>query len=730
MKSYLAMIRMNLRLTMRDRTVLFFNYIFPLIFFFIFGQMMHADQGGIIVLVVTMVLSLGILASGLFGAGMRIVSDREQNILRRFKVAPISPATMLVGSLVTALVHYIPVTFLILTLAHYMYGLPPLEHPISLYAFVLIGVLAFRAIGGIVGSVANSMQESQILVQLLYFPMLFLGGATFPIGIMPKWLQQVAQFIPTTYLSTGLNAMLTANQTIADNWSSAAALLVTAFVGTFLAVKLFRWEKEEKMRGSAKLWLIAVLAPILGMGAYQSYAKDNVVKQRILQRAIDRDQTYLIRDARLFLGDGTVIDPGSVLVKHGKIAEIFTGPAPDAKALKAEAIDAAGKTLLPGLIDVHAHLGSTGGFYEDPKDYETDPIDRELAAYLYSGVTAVKSLGDATDSILKHRAEMRSAEKLGAELYVVGPMFTAPGGHGTEYARFLPKSMQEQFEAQTVRLPKTAEEARQMVDDLNKLGVDGIKVILEPGAPGHPIPRFDSTLLRAVSEEAHKDSLPVVCHVGDLRDVEDALDAKVDGIEHSPRAPLTDALLARMKSQGVAFDPTLAVVEAIEDSAQGKTDPLDHSLVEQVAPPRLLESTRKLIASPQFADFRAGFAAYGFDLKVAEQNLAAAAHAGVMLTVGTDSGNPQLIHGPAIHRELQLWVEAGLSPAAALEAATYTNARLLRIDSHEGLIRKGYDANLLLVDGNPLKDISSTEHIAGVFFKGEHINRSELFDQP
>ncbi|HTS78097.1 MAG TPA: amidohydrolase family protein [Bryobacteraceae bacterium] len=730
MKSYLAMIRMNLRLTMRDRTVLFFNYIFPLIFFFIFGQMMHADQGGIIVLVVTMVLSLGILASGLFGAGMRIVSDREQNILRRFKVAPISPATMLVGSLVTALVHYIPVTFLILTLAHYMYGLPPLEHPISLYAFVLIGVLAFRAIGGIVGSVANSMQESQILVQLLYFPMLFLGGATFPIGIMPKWLQQVAQFIPTTYLSTGLNAMLTANQTIADNWSSAAALLVTAFVGTFLAVKLFRWEKEEKMRGSAKLWLIAVLAPIFGMGAYQSYAKDNVVKQRILQRAIDRDQTYLIRDARLFLGDGTVIDPGSVLVKHGKIAEIFTGPAPDAKALKAEAIDAAGKTLLPGLIDVHAHLGSTGGFYEDPKDYETDPIDRELAAYLYSGVTAVKSLGDATDSILKHRAEMRSAEKLGAELYVVGPMFTAPGGHGTEYARFLPKSMQEQFEAQTVRLPKTAEEARQMVDDLNKLGVDGIKVILEPGAPGHPIPRFDSTLLRAVSEEAHKDSLPVVCHVGDLRDVEDALDAKVDGIEHSPRAPLTDALLARMKSQGVAFDPTLAVVEAIEDSAQGKTDPLDHSLVEQVAPPRLLESTRKLIASPQFADFRAGFAAYGFDLKVAEQNLAAAAHAGVMLTVGTDSGNPQLIHGPAIHRELQLWVEAGLSPAAALEAATYTNARLLRIDSHEGLIRKGYDANLLLVDGNPLKDISSTEHIAGVFFKGEHINRSELFDQP
>ena len=79
MNAYIAQIRMNLRLTFRDRTVLFFNYVFPLIFFFIFGQLMHADQGGVIVMVVTMVLTLGILASGLFGAGMRIVSDREQS---------------------------------------------------------------------------------------------------------------------------------------------------------------------------------------------------------------------------------------------------------------------------------------------------------------------------------------------------------------------------------------------------------------------------------------------------------------------------------------------------------------------------------------------------------------------------------------------------------------------------------------------------------------------------
>lgn len=732
MNAYIAQIRMNLRLTFRDRTVLFFNYVFPLIFFFIFGQLMHAEQGGVIVMVVTMVLTLGILASGLFGAGMRIVSDREQNILRRFKVAPISPATLLVASMVTALVHYIPVTFVVLLLAHYVYGMAPVQHPVSLYLFVLIGVTAFRAIGGIVGSVANSMQESQIIVQLLYFPMLFLGGATFPIGIMPPWLQQLAQFIPTTYLSTGLNAILTANESITQNLSSALALIVTALVGTLLAVKLFRWEKEEKMKSSAKLWLVVVLAPFFAMGAYQSYAKSNVAKNRILEREVHRDQTYLIRDARLFLGDGTVIEQGSVLVKHGKIAEIFSGAAPDAKALKADAIDAAGKTLLPGLIDVHAHLGGPGGFWDDPKEYEKSEqfIDRELAAYLYSGVTAVKSLGDSTDLILKKRALMRSGEKLGAELFVVGPMFTAPGGHGTEYANFLPESARAAFQAQLVRLPKTVEEARKQVDELKAQGVDGIKTILEPGPPGHPIPRLDSTLLRAISAEAHADNLPIVCHVGDLHDVDDALDAKVDGIEHSPRGILTQATLDRMKSQGVAFDPTLAVTEAIIATAQGKTDPIERSLVQQVSPPKLLEGTKKAINSDQFAAFRASYKAFSFDLSSANQNLAAAYRTGILLVMGTDSGNPQLIHGPALHRELQLWVAAGIPPAVALQAATYNSAKLLRADNRVGLIRKGYEANLLLVDGNPLKDISSTEHIAAVIFKGEHIARSELFDQP
>jgi len=732
MRAYITQIRTNLRLTMRDRSVLFFNYLFPLLFFFIFGFMMHAEQGGAIVQIVNMVLVIGILGSGFFGAGMRTVMDREANILRRFKVAPITAGPILVSQLVVGLVHYIPVTMLVLVLAHFIYGMPPLEHPGSLFAFVLIGVIAFRAMGSIIGAVANSMQESQIIIQLLYFPMLFLGGATFPIAAMPNWLQVVAQFIPTTYLSTGITAILQGHETIWDNLAPAGALLLTAVVGTFLALKLFRWEKEEKMRASAKFWLVAVLAPFIAMGVWQAYAKDNVVKGKMLAREMSRNRTVLIRDARLFVGDGNVIEQGAVLVKNGKIAEIYTGTAPDPKSVKAEAIDAAGKTLLPGLVDVHVHLGNPGGFYGSSDEYEMPDktFPRELAAYLYSGVTAVKSVGDPLDAVLKARDEGKSGEKLGAELFAVGPLFTVPGGHGTEYSKNIPEMARGSFDAQFLRLPKTPEEAKKMVEELARKHVDGINTILEAASPAYPFVRMDPALIKAIVVEAHARRLPVVCHTGNARDVEDAVNAGVDGIEHgSMTDAIPEAVFAKMKQAGITFDPTLDVVEAFTMLAQGKSDMLDRTLVQQAAPKKLLESTRNFLQSPGGDKMRAGIGKYSISMAICNQNLLAAMRAGVTLVTGTDSGNPTIFHGPAIHREMQLWIEAGIPPAVALQAATYNGAQLLRTADRMGLIKKGYEASLLLVDGNPLKDISVTERISMVMFKGERVDRSDLFDQ-
>src|SRR5204863_1491494 len=185
MKAFIALTRIDLKLALRNRSVLFFNYFFPLIFFFVFGYSMHAEQGSRIIQVITMVTAIGILGNGLFGAGMRAVQEREENVLRRYKVTPITPVPLLAASMITGVVLYVPSVILIVLLAHKFYGMPLPAQLVSLVIFVCLGSIAFRSLGLIVAAVVNSSQESNILIQPIYMTMLFLSGATIPITFMP-----------------------------------------------------------------------------------------------------------------------------------------------------------------------------------------------------------------------------------------------------------------------------------------------------------------------------------------------------------------------------------------------------------------------------------------------------------------------------------------------------------------------------------------------------------------
>src|SRR5262249_45077113 len=113
----------------------------------------------------------------------------------------------------------------------------------------------------------------------------------------------------------------------------------------------------------------------------------------------------------------------------------------------------------------------------------------------------------------------------------------------------------------------------------------------------------------------------------------------------------------------------------------------------------------------------------------AAKNLLNAYHSGVPLVLGTDSGNLGTFHGPAVHREMELWQEAGGPAAEILKAATSNAARLLGAGDRLGKVAKGYEANLVIVDGNPLEDVRATRRISDVFLKGERVRRSTLFDQ-
>jgi imidazolonepropionase-like amidohydrolase/ABC-type multidrug transport system permease subunit len=592
--TYLALMRMNLRLSLRDRGVLFFNYLFPLIFFFTFAQLTRADQSAMIVQVVNMVLTIGVLGSGLWGQGMRSVQDRELNILRRYKVAPITAMPILVSSILVGLIHFAPVLLLVLGIAHYGYGMAFPERMFSLILFVAVGLLAFRGVGLIIASVVNSAQESQILIQILYMPMLFLSGATIPVVMMPNWVQVLSQFLPATHLFTGMQSILLARENLAKNLIPTLALLTTAIVGTFIGSKLFRWEKEEKLKASAKLWVLAVLLPFAGLGVYQAYSKESVSKIKTLDRTLDRSWSFLIKDARVFVGDGTVLHSASVLIRNGRIAEIYQGNAPEAKTLRAAEIQAAGKTVMPGLIDARVDLGQRGGTFEKESDYKSQEfVDRALAAYLYSGVTAVQASGGDGGALRAAAAKLASGERLGSELFI--------GNAGAAPVR------------------------------------------------------------------------------------------------------------------------SLAAVEAAAAWRAGRADVLDHTLVQQVGPPSLLKGTRAALKPrPETPEV---------NLEAAKAALKKSYESGARLVAGTGSGAPLLIHGPALHRELKLWVEAGVPARAALEAATANAATLLGAADRIGFIRKGYEATILLVDGNPVEDIGATERISALVFKGERIRRGDLLEQ-
>ncbi len=731
MKAYRALVVLDLKLALRQKSVIFFNYLFPLVFFFIFGQAMHAERGAAMTIVISMVLIIGILGNGLFGAGIRAVQEREANILRRYKVTPISPAPLLIASVVTGWILYMPNVILIFTLAHFLYGMPWPQSMPSILLFTTLAICGFRSIGLILASVVNSMQESQLLVQLIYLPMLFLSGATFPLTMFPPWLLVITQFVPATYMVTGIQGMLLRKEGLGANIFPALALLLTSIVGLFISYKIFRWEKEEKIRPSAKLWLAAVLTPFLVLGFWQMHSRTGVAKTKILNRELSRSETFLIRGARIFIGDGKVIENGSLLVRGGKIAEVYEGEGPDAKSVKAETVEAAGKTILPGLIDVHVHLGAPGGFYPDNSKYDAEKsMERNLAAYLYSGITTVRSVGDGLDAVLRVRSTVNSGQLLGAELSTCGPLFTAAGGHGTEYFKDLPPTVRANLEKQMNRIPTSAEEARQQVDGLKKQGVDCIKAVLEAGAGGRVFNRLDTGLFDAVAQQAHADSLPFSVHTGDARDVADAVQAQANSIEHgSFREKIPDALFVQMAQQGIFYDPTLSVGEAFKEFAAGKSELLKRSLVQQVGPPELLQGTAEALASSDTQEMRKAMAQYPVDLAVATDNLKRAYQHGVSLVTGSDAGNYLVIHGPTVQHELQLWVQAGIPAAVALQAATANAARLLRIDNRTGSIRAGNDADLLIVDGNPLEDITATERISMVVFKGERVERTELLDQ-
>lgn len=345
-----------------------------------------------------------------------------------------------------------------------------------------------------------------------------------------------------------------------------------------------------------------------------------------------------------------------------------------------EVIDAAGGTLMPGLIDAHVHL-----------------VPGALEQSLTFGVTTVLDMFSKPELIVLLKAKASSRPDV-ADVRSSGIGATAPDGH--------PSAMYAPFPTLT-----RAEQAEQFVEERIAEGSDYLKII---SGTGGLWPSLDSETINALVAAAHARCLLVVAHVSSTAGVEEVVAAGVDVLAHVPAdGELEPSLVRRIATAGIAVGPTLTTIENTLGEAGGAAVASDPRLAEFLGEAwahRLNSGAPSLsgLAMPPYSR--------------AEGNVRLLAAAGVTLLAGTDAPNPGTVFGASLHRELELMVRCGLSPAQALAAATSEPARVFGL-SDRGRVGAGLRADLVLVSGDPLQDITTTRSIERIWRGGTACDR-------
>jgi ABC-2 type transport system permease protein len=271
--------KMRMRLAMRNRTFLFFSLVMPLAFLFFFALVFGKGQPGWISYVLGSVLTLTVMGS-FWGLSVQLVIFREQGILRRFRLAPLGAAPMLASSIVSNYLLLIPTVAIEMLICRWAFHIHTWGNLWAIFILVAVGSATFSAFGLIVASVTNTMQETQIINQLIWTAFLFLSGASVPLAMFPGWIQKAALFMPATYLATGLQDATTNLAHRGEVFEDAIGLAVGFVVAFEISRQLFRWEPEAKVPGRAKLWVLVAMIPFLVFGIYENISGTRLLTVR------------------------------------------------------------------------------------------------------------------------------------------------------------------------------------------------------------------------------------------------------------------------------------------------------------------------------------------------------------------------------------------------------------------------------------------------------------------
>jgi len=274
----------RLRLAMRNRAFFVFGIIIPLIFLFLFCAVFAKNGGPQVAYVLASVLAMSVMGS-FWGLSQQLVIFREQGILRRFRLAPIGPGTMLVSSIVSNLILMIPGIAAEIAVARWVLHMSIWGNLLSVFVLSGLGAVTFATLGLVVASVANSMMETQVINQLLWLSFILLSGVAIPLPSLPMWLQRVALYLPATYLVTGLERALLRAAELTQLGAEVASLAGSSLLAFFVCQQIFRWEPEEKMPRQAKLWVAAALVPFLLLGAWETSQGGRLTEARSILRS-------------------------------------------------------------------------------------------------------------------------------------------------------------------------------------------------------------------------------------------------------------------------------------------------------------------------------------------------------------------------------------------------------------------------------------------------------------
>jgi imidazolonepropionase-like amidohydrolase len=394
-----------------------------------------------------------------------------------------------------------------------------------------------------------------------------------------------------------------------------------------------------------------------------------------------------IMGGRLIDGTGRPpVEDSVVLLRGGKI--VAAGPAASVPIPRgAEFVDAKGKSVLPGLWEMHAHF----------EQVEWGPI------YLATGVTTARDVGNEREFIVAARDAIAAGRGIGPRLVMAGVV----DGSGP-------------FSLGVIRVD-TPEQAREQVQKYKAAGFQQIKIYSS----------VKPDILKVVTAEAHRLGMTVTGHIpfgmNAIQGIEDGMD-QINHVEYitplmvdsksqtiDPDAPNVKKIIKLLLDHHVVVDDTLALMEII-------LHPLDHPIsgfepgILKVAP-ELKQALETMGAAPaKAAQSAATFRAMETTVRILHQ-------AGVPIVAGTD----QTVPGFSLDREIELHVQAGFTPMEAIQSATIVAARAMGMENDSGTIEVGKRADVILVDGNPLENISDIRKVSAVFAAGKMYQPAALW---